>query len=105
MMKVNSAVDMITAALPGLGSGTPLYTAALNALRQLSKHLAQGQPTAGVQQTQLQDLLRKTMQQALFQKILGQRAAQGQQGNPDQPAGASPQMAQAPMPSTPLPGA
>ena len=105
MMKVKSAVDMITAALPGLGAGTPLYTASLNALRQLSKHLVTGGPTAGVQQTQLQDMLRGTIQRALFSKILQARAAQGQESNPNQPAGPSPQMAQAPMPSMALPGA
>lgn len=105
MTQVKAAVDMITAALPGLGAGTPLYTAALNALRQLSKHLAQGQPTAGVQQTMLQDLLRRTTQNAMFQKMLGQRGAQGQEGSPDMSAGTTPQIAQAPMPSTPLPGA
>jgi len=105
MMKVKSGVDLITQALPSLGAGTPLYNAALKALRDLSKHLAQGGPTAGVQQTQLQDLLRGTIQRALFSKIMGQRAAQGQEQNPNQPAGPSPQMAQAPMPSMALPGA
>jgi hypothetical protein len=105
MAQIKAAVDMIQAALPGLGAGTPLHTASLNALRQLSKHLAQGAPTGGVQQTMLQDMLRRTIQNAMFQKILSQRSAQGQEANQDMPAGASPQMAQAPMPSTPLPGA
>ena len=103
-MQIKAAVDMLNAALPGL-MGTPAYQATLNALRQLSRHLAQGAPTAGVQQTMLQDLLRRTTQNALFQKLLGQRGAQGQQGNPNMPAGQTPQMAQAPMPTPPLPGA
>jgi hypothetical protein len=41
----------------------------------------------------------------MFQRILSQRSAQGQHGNQDQPAGPSPQLAQAPMPSQALPGA
>jgi hypothetical protein len=105
MMQIKAAVDMITAALPGLGAGTPLHTASLNALRQLSRHLAQGQPAGGAQMTMIQDLLRRTQQNALFQKILSQRASQGQEQNQDMPAGTSPQMAEAPTPSMPLPGA
>jgi hypothetical protein len=104
MMQVKSGIDLLTQALPGLGSGTPIYTAVLNALRQVSKHLVQGAPTAGVQQTQLQDLLRGTIQRALFSRMMQQRAAQGQQQNPDQPAGPTPNMGAAPMPSMALPG-
>jgi hypothetical protein len=104
MMKVKSALDLLGNALPSLGAGTPIYTATLNAMRQLSKHVAEGAPTAGVQQTMLQDLLRGTIQRALFSRMMGQRAAQGQEQNPNQPAGPSPQMAQAPMPSMALPG-
>ena len=104
-MRIKSAIELIQSALPGLGAGSPIHTSALNALRQLSKHLAAGQPTAGVQQTMLQDLLRRTNQNAMFQKMLGQRGAQGQESSPDMPAGQTPQIAQAPMPSTPLQGA
>jgi hypothetical protein len=94
-MKVKAGVDMITAALPGLGAGTPVYNAALNALRQLSKHLPGGGPVAGVQSTMLGDLLRKTMQSGILQRVMSQRA-QAQPG---------PEGAQPPMPSSPLPGA
>jgi hypothetical protein len=94
---------MITAALPGLQAGTPLHTASLNALRQLTRHLAQGAPTAGVQQTQLMDLLRRTIQNALMQRLMSQQQGGG---NPNAPAGPSPQFGgQPPMPATPLPGA
>lgn len=92
MMKVKSALELIQAALPGLGVGTPVHTAALNAMRALGKHLAQGSPTAGVQSTMLQDLLRRTMQSSLMQKVTGQRSQGGREGG------------QAPMPSPPLPG-
>lgn len=105
MMSIKAAVDLIQSALPGLGAGTPIHTASLNALRQLSRHLAQGQPAAGAQATMLMDLLRRTQQNSMFQKILGQRASQGQASNPDMPAGQSPDMAEAPTPSMPLPGA
>ena len=103
------AIGMIQQALPGLQAGSALHRDALNALSRVSRHLPQGAPTAGVQQTNLRDLLRRVTQNAMFQRILGQ---QGQQGTPqqgagdDNPAGPVPQMmAQAPMPSTPLPGA
>ncbi|HEX3524765.1 MAG TPA: hypothetical protein VHT52_22085 [Stellaceae bacterium] len=107
MMQIKSAVDMITNALPGLGADTPVYKAALNALRQLSRHLGQGAPTAGVQQTQLQDMLRKTIQNAMLQRVMQQQAGQQQGGaGQDQSAGPAPPMqAQPPTPSTPLPGA
>lgn len=101
---MKSAVDLLNKALPGL-MGSPAYTAVLNALRQLSKHMAAGQPTAGVQQTMLTDLLRGTAQNALFQKLLAQKGAQGQEQNQNMPAGAQPNVGAAPMPSTPLPGA
>lgn len=92
MMKVKAGLELIQAALPGLGTGTPVHTAALKALQQLGKHMAQGQPTAGVQSTMLQDLLRRTMQSGLLGKIAGQRAAGGKEGG------------QAPMPTPPMPG-
>ena len=92
MNQLKTAVDMITKALPGLGTGTPIHTAAINALRQLSRHLAQGGPTAGVQQTALMDMLRRTVQGAMLQRVM----AQNQQAPPG---------SRAPTPSTPLPGA
>jgi len=101
------AIGMIQQALPGLQPGTPLHRDALNALSRVSRHLPAGSPTAGVQQTNLRDLLRRVTQNAMFQKILGQQGQQPQQGaGDDSPAGPMPQMmTQAPMPATPLPGA
>lgn len=93
LMQVKQAVDMLQTALPGLGAGSEAHTAVLNALRQLSRHIPQGAPTAGVQQTQLQDMLRNTVRNALLQRIMAQSGGGGGGG-------------QAPMtPSTPLPGA
>lgn len=100
------AVGMIQQALPGLQPGTPMHRDALQAASRLSRHANQGQPTAGVQQTHLQDLLRNVMRNGLLQRIMQQMGSQGpRQGgpagtNPIQAASAAP-----PMPSTPLPGA
>jgi hypothetical protein len=80
--------------LTGLDAGSQPHRDALNALRQLSRHLPQGAPTAGVQQTQLGDVLRMIMRSALLQKLRGQQGGQQGGGGP-----------QPPMPSTPLPGA
>lgn len=95
LMLLKNGIDLIQQALGGLEAGTPVHRDALNALNRLSRHLAQGAPTAGVQQTQLGDLMRMVMRSALLGNL--QRQQRGQQG-----AGTSPQ---APMPSTPLPGA
>lgn len=108
MTMVMNALALMQQALPGLQPGSPIHRDALRALHSLSKHLGQGgAATAGVQQTQLQDLLRNTVRNALLQKIMGQQAQGQQQGGQGGPAGASPipgAQAQAPMPSTPLPG-
>jgi hypothetical protein len=96
---IQNALAMLQTALPGLQPGTPVHRDLLRAVQSLSRHMAQGQPTVGVQQTQLQDMLRNTARNALLSKILGQQRQQGGEGSP---TGAMPQ---APMPSTPLPGA
>jgi uncharacterized phage infection (PIP) family protein YhgE len=95
LMQVKTAVDMLQSALPNLASGSNQHKDVISAISRLSRHLPQGAPTAGVQQTQLQDLLRSTVRNALMQKLMSQR---GGGGSPqDQP--------QPPVPSTPLPGA
>jgi len=99
--QLKNAIDIIQNALPLLGTGTPMHSAALNALRQLTRHVAQGgQAAAGTQQTSLMDLLRQTVRNAMLQKIMSQQqggggGAEGGGGGPPQP----------PSPSTPLPGA
>jgi hypothetical protein len=90
LMMIKQALDMLQAALPGLGTGGEIHTAVLNSLRQLSRHIPQGQPTAGVQQTQMQDMLRNTLRNALLQRVMSQQGAGGSGG---------------PSPSTPIPGA
>lgn len=90
LVKLQNAIALMQDALQGLPAGSPSHRDVLRALNSLSRHIAQGQPTAGVQQTQLQDMLRNTMKNALLQKIAGNQG----QGKPP-----------APTPSTPLPGA
>jgi hypothetical protein len=104
MTMILQAVAMIQQALPGLPPGSPIHKDALQAATRLSRHAGQGQPTAGIQQTQLQDLLRNVMKSALLQRIMAQKGQQGPQ--PQGPQGSPlPGMAAAPpMPSTPMPG-
>lgn len=97
LMQLKSAVDIIQAALPSLASGSQQHRDALRAVQSLSRHLPQGAPTAGVQQTQLGDLLRGTVRNALLQRLMSQRG-----GGAGPSAGG---MAPPPQPSTPLPGA
>jgi hypothetical protein len=91
LMTVKQAVEMLQNALPGLGTGGEIHTAVLTAIRALSRHVPQGAPTAGVQQTQMQDQLRQLQRNALLQRL------QAQQGGGGPPGAMSP--------STPMPGA
>jgi hypothetical protein len=116
MTMIMQAVAMLQQALPGFPPGSPMHKDVLNAVSRLSRHASQGQPTAGIQQTQLQDMLRNSIRNALLQRIM----SQGGPGGPGGPGGAGggpmstpvgggqggPQPgAPAPMPSTPMPGA
>lgn len=90
LLKLKTGVDMLNDSLKGLQVGSEPYNAVAAAIKQLVKHVPQGAPTAGAQQTQLQDLQRQLARRAILQRVL---AMQG--------GGSTPQ----PMPSTPLPGA
>jgi hypothetical protein len=92
MNKLKLAAQMIQAALQDVPIGTPLHTAAINALRQITRHIQQTGPI-GTQQTELQDMLRSTMKNSLMTQIM-QRQPPGGGGAGGQP----------PMPSPPLPG-
>jgi hypothetical protein len=107
LMQMKTAVDMLQASLPNLATGSQQHKDCLNAISRLARHLPQGAPTAGTQQTQISDLLRSTIRNALMQKIMSQRGGQGGPpgGTPDGGGGAQPPGDQAPPPATPLPGA
>src|SRR3974390_1812122 len=102
---VLNAIGMLNQALPSLPPGSPQQKDVLRAIQSLSRHAPQGAPAAGVQQTQLQDLLKNVVKNALLGRIMNQQGGQQKPG-----AGPSPQSpfpgaaATAPMPSTPLPG-
>jgi hypothetical protein len=96
MTLIMNAISMLQQAMAGLGPGSPQHRDVVRAVSSLSRHVAQGQPTAGVQRTQLVDMLRNLGRHALMAKLM-QQQQQGGQGSQGQPA--------APMPSTPLPGA
>ena len=104
---IMQAIGMLQQALPGLPPGSPMHKDVLKATQSLSRHAPQGAPGAGVQQTQLQDLLKNVVKNALMQKLManqggGQKPGGGPGGSSPLGGGAP---AQAPMPSTPLPGA
>ena len=109
LMQMKTAVDMLQSCLPNLSTGSQQHRDCVQAISRLSRHLPQGAPTAGAQQTQLMDLLRSTMRNALMQKMMQQRGG-GQGGPPGTPDGGGGAMPPSPqgdpsVPSTPLPGA
>ena len=75
IVKLGAASRLIQEALPGLPQGSPIHMAALKAAQGLSKHTAQGAPSAGVQKTLFGDMQQGTMRNQLLQKIM---AARGQ---------------------------
>lgn len=90
LMQVKMALDMLQNALPQLGMGSDVHRDVINAVNRLSRHLPQGIPTAGAQQSGIRDLLRNTVRNAMLQRVMAQQGQGGQQP---------------PQPSTPLPGA
>ena len=112
IMMVTQAYGLLKQAVPGLMRGSPIEQDVLKMIQRLGRHLPSGAPPLGAQQTQIQDLLRNVVKNALLSKIMGQAkpgggAAPGGPGPGGQAIGGPPAgaMAQAPMPSTPLPGA
>ena len=108
MTMIMNAISMIQQALPGLPAGSQIHRDVVRAISSLSRHAQQAsQTSAGVQKTQLQDMLRSTLRNALLHQIMGQQQGGqggGPGGGPGGPPGGGPGGAP-PMPSTPLPGA
>lgn len=93
MTLVLNALAMLKQALLGLDPSDPKHGDVSGAVTRLGRHFRnQGQPTAGVQQTQMQDQLRAIGRTAMLQQLGKGGGAGGGGGGP-------------PMPSTPLPGA
>jgi hypothetical protein len=90
LQQVKMALDMLQNALPALGMGTEQHRDVLQAVQRLSRHMPQGIPTAGAQQTAIQDLMKNTIRNAMMQRLMANQQGGGQQPMP---------------PSTPLPGA
>lgn len=87
LIKLGQAIKLIQEAMMGLPIGSDIHSAAVKAIRDLSRHVPVGPSTQGVQQTAGADAARNNIQQALLRAIVGQSGPQ-------------------PMPpSTPLPGA
>lgn len=102
MNMIIQAIQMLKQAGLGLQPGSKIHSDVFRTISQLSRHLggAGGMgPAVGIQKTMIGDQLRRTIQNALLQKILG---SQGQ-GGPGQAGGGG--AGGAPMPSTPMPGA
>jgi hypothetical protein len=108
MTMIMNAIAVLQQALPGLLPGSPMHKDVLQATQRLSRHAAQGQPTAGVQQTSLMDMLRALKKNAMLAMIMNQQRKTPGGPDPNAPAGPSPipgAASPAPMPSTPMPGA
>ena len=102
MNMIVQAIQMLKQAGLGLQPGSKLHSDVFRTISQLSRHLggAGGMgPAVGIQKTMIGDQLKRTIQNALLQKILGSK---GQGGQPGQAGGGG--AGGAPMPSTPLPG-
>jgi hypothetical protein len=97
MNLIIQAIQTLKQAGLGLQPGSKLHSDVFRTISQLSRHLggagAMG-PAVGIQKTMIGDQLKRTIQNALLQKIMGS----GGQGHPGGGQGG------APMPSTPLPG-
>ena len=108
MTLVAQALGMLEKALPGLGAGSKQHTEVSRMIHGMSRMVGRTQPTLGVQKTNMMDQMQQLGKNALLFQLMQQQQQKG--GQPDQggPAGPSPipgASAQAPMPSTPLPGA
>jgi hypothetical protein len=95
MEAVRTVIGLLQGALNNFQTGSKQHMDILTALRTLSRHTSQGDSSAGVEQTQMGDIIRNIRRASMLQKIM-QSQQQGQPGGGGQPA--------APMPSAPMPG-
>lgn len=94
---VIQAINILKQAGMGMQPGSKIHSDIYKTISTLSRHLggpaAMG-PASGIQKTMLGDQLRRTVQNQLLSRVQQMMAQKGGGGQP-----------QAPMPSTPLPGA
>ena len=88
---LRTGIGLLQQALNGFEAGSKIHQDILTALRSLGRHMPQDSSTAGVEKTNLLDMIRNVGRNALLQRIMSQQ--QGGQGGQ-----------QAPMPSAPQPG-
>lgn len=96
MNKIIQAINLLKVAGQGLQPGDKMHNDVYKAVQTLSRHVGGAAglgPAAGIQKTMIGDQLRDTIKNQLLARIMGSK---GQQV-PGAPA-------DAPMPSTPLPG-
>lgn len=96
MNKIIQAINLLKMAGLGLPPGDKVHSDVYKAITSLSRHLGGAAgigPAAGIQKTMLGDQMKETVKNMLLSRIIGAKG-QSQPGAP----------AEAPMPSTPLPG-
>jgi hypothetical protein len=90
LSEVRTAIQILEKALPGLGTGTEPYTAALNAIKALARHASPSSEIPGQQQTALRNLQANAgRDQGLQQLMRSMGGAQG--GAPGGMPGGGPQ--------------
>jgi hypothetical protein len=103
MQLITQAHGLLTQALQMFPAGTPQWKDIHKSLGSIARHMSQGAPEAGAQQTNLLDLIRNVARNALLQKIMSQRSqGQGGGGGGGEPGPPQPGV---PSPAMPLPGA
>ena len=97
---LNQAHGFLAQAVAMFPPGSPQSKDVLDAMKRLGRHMSQTAPTAGVQMTQMGDMMRGITRNAVLQNIMQRLGQGGSQGGPPQAMGGG----GAPPPSAPLPG-
>lgn len=100
MNLMTQAHGLLTQALQNFPPGSPQWKDVHKSLGMIAKHMAQTAPDAGVQQTNLLDMVQRVAKNALLQRIMQQKGGGG-----GEPGGPGSGMPGSPNPATPLPGA
>jgi hypothetical protein len=104
MTLLTQAHGLMAQALQMFPGGSPQSKDILDSMKRLGRHMSQGAPETGAQQTSIMDLFRNVAKNALLQRIMQSRSQSiggGQQQAGGEPGSAVPGI---PSPTTPLPG-